>query len=518
MRPLIGSTVLLTRPLRQAAPLAKRLRGLGARVVCAPLIKTVPPRSWAPVDGALGRLDAYDALAFSSANAVDAFFSRARAVLGRTPPRPRRLFAVGSATARALAARGWPAAAVPDRFEGGALARKMGRVRGWRVLIPRAQEAREALPKALRRAGARLDMPVVYRTVPDPRGVRALRTGAGAAADWVALMSPSAVRQLFSSLGSEGARALLARARPASIGPVTSAALRALGAEPAVEARPSTAEGLCRAMARRSARLPDARLAAAVEEALRAAGGCMRRGFLKAKVSYKGRANPVTEADIAAEQAILDVVLRRFPDHDFLTEERAPRSSGSEYVWVIDPIDGTVNFAHGLPHCGASVAVTRRGEVAAGGVYDPFRDELFMAVKGRGSFLNGRRIRVGPAPRLKDALLITGFAYDRHKKASLYSGFVRRFLQRAQDLRRSGSAALDLAWVAAGRLDGFWEFHLSPWDVAAGRLLVEEAGGKVTDFRGRPWGTDLRTWGRRTLASNGRIHRQMQRVLGVSVC
>ncbi|MBI5595896.1 MAG: uroporphyrinogen-III synthase [Elusimicrobia bacterium] len=512
MRPLAGSTVLLTRPLRQAGPLARRLGGLGARVLCVPLIKTVPPPSWAPADRALKRLGAYDALAFTSANAVEAFFARARTGLGRRPARPARLFAVGTATARALAGQGWAAAAVPDRFEGGALARTMGRVRGLRILIPKAQEAREALPAALRRAGARLDMPTVYRTVPDPRGTAALRAGAADRADWVVLMSPSAVSQLFKALGEKRARELLSKARGASIGPVTSAALRARGAEPAVEASLSTAEGLCKAMCRRAAPVPEKRLAACVEAALRAAGRHMRAGFLTAKVSYKGRANPVTEADLAAEQAILDTILGRFPDHDFLTEERAPRASGSEYVWVIDPIDGTLNFAHGYPHCCASVAVTRRGTVVAGGVYDPFRDELFTAVKGKGSFLNGRRIRVGAARRLEDALLITGFAYDRHQKAALYTGFVRRFLERAQDLRRSGSAALDLAWVAAGRLDGFWEFHLNPWDVAAGRLLVEEAGGKVTDFAGRPWG-ELKTWGRRTLATNSRIHREMASVL-----
>ncbi|MDE2290595.1 MAG: inositol monophosphatase [Elusimicrobia bacterium] len=265
-------------------------------------------------------------------------------------------------------------------------------------------------------------------------------------------------------------------------------------------------------MARRCREVPPAELAAALKAALRAAGREMRRGFLKARVSYKGRGNPVTEADLAAEQAVLDVILARFPDHDFLTEERAPRASGADYVWVVDPIDGTVNYAHGFPHSCVSVAAVRRGVAVAAGVYDPFREELFFALKGRGATLNGRPLRVARTPRLEDALLYTGFAYDRHERAALYGGLVRDFLRRAQDLRRSGSAALDLAWLAAGRVDGYWEYHLNPWDVAAGRLLVEEAGGKVTDLDGRPWGA-LSTWGRRTLATNGRLHPAMLRVL-----
>ncbi|TPW20464.1 MAG: myo-inositol-1(or 4)-monophosphatase, partial [Elusimicrobia bacterium] len=298
-----------------------------------------------------------------------------------------------------------------------------------------------------------------------------------------------------------------------SIGPTTSAALRALGAEPSVEARPSTSERLAAAIAEKSAAAPGADLRDVLVRALKAAGREMRRGFLTAKVSFKSRANPVTEADLAAEQAILDVVLRRFPGHDFLTEERAPRASGSDYVWVVDPIDGTVNYAHGFPHSCASVAVVRRGVTLAGGIYDPFRDELFLAERGRGATLNGRPLKVGEAARLGDALLLTGFAYDRHLKAAKYAGYVRKFLERAQDLRRSGSAALDLAWVAAGRVDGYWEFTLNPWDVAAGKLLVEEAGGRVTDFSGRPWSQDPRTWGAQTLASNGKIHRGMLSVL-----
>lgn len=494
----------MTRPRAQAAPLLRRLRSLGARAVAAPLVRTVPPASWAPLDRCLARLAAYDAVVFASANAVEAVFSRP----GRPKP-PRKVFAVGKATAAALSARGWTAAAVPDAFNGAALARRLGRVRGRRILLPRSEIGRPELPDALRRAGARLDAPTAYRTVPDPAGTTALGRALSAGADWVLFASPSAVKAAVSSVGARR----LAGARLASIGPTTSAALRAAGLEPSAEAAESTAEGLAAAVLAKSRAASPAALRSTLVRALRAAGRQMRARFLTAKVSYKGRANPVTEADIAAEEAILAVVLGRFPGHDFLTEERAPRASGSDYVWVIDPIDGTVNYAHGFPHSGVSVAVVRRGTTLVGGVYDPFRDELFLAEKGKGARLNGRPLRVGPAPRLSDALLITGFAYDRHVRAAEYAGYVRDFLERAQDLRRSGAASLDLAWLAAGRLDGYWEFHLSPWDVAAGRLLVEEAGGTVTDFSGRPWSRDPRTWGRETLASNGRIHAGMRKVL-----
>ena len=512
--PLKGLTVLVTRPREQAGPLLKKLTSLGARAVPTPLITTTAPLSWAPLDSALRRLTSYDAAVFASANAVTAFFGRARRVPGRRPAPPARVYAVGPATARALAEAGWRGALLPETFDGKALAKRLGRVRGHRILLPSSDIGREDLGRLLLKAGASLDRPVAYRTVPDRAGAVALRRALAGKADWLTFASPSAVCAFAAALGPKGTARILKSIRTASIGPSTSAALRGLGVEPSLEAKPSTAEALAAAVAAKSAPAPAAALRATVIAALKAAGREMRKGFLTAKVSYKGRANPVTEADLAAEQAILDVVLKRFPTHDFLTEERAPRVSGSDFVWVVDPIDGTVNFAHGFPHSGASVAVTRRGVTVAAGIYDPFRDELFLAEKGKGATLNGRPLRVGPAPKLEDALLITGFAYDRHLKAAKYAGFVRDFLRRAQDLRRSGSAALDLAWVAAGRIDGFWEFHLSPWDVAAGRLLVEEAGGKVTDFSDRPWSTDPRTWGKQTLASNGKIHREMLKVLG----
>ena len=248
-------------------------------------------------------------------------------------------------------------------------------------------------------------------------------------------------------------------------------------------------------------------------DALREGGKHLRRGLGHARISYKaGRANVVTQVDLASEPAVVGVIRRRFPTHDFFAEEKARTSTGSDFVWVIDPLDGTLNFSHSMPVCCVSVAAVERGRAVVGGVYDPFREELFLAEAGHGATLNGRPMSVSRARRLGDSLLVTGFPYDRDKRAGLYSGIVRDFLERGQDLRRSGSAALDLAWTAAGRYDGFWEFCLAPWDVAAGRLLVTEAGGRVTDFSGKPWGT-VDTWGRQTLASNGRIHPAMLTVL-----
>ncbi len=245
-------------------------------------------------------------------------------------------------------------------------------------------------------------------------------------------------------------------------------------------------------------------------DALRAGGRQLKGGFGKARVRYKslGRANALTQVDLAAEKAILRVIRSRFPEHDFLAEERATRRSGAEYLWVIDPLDGTLNFAHGFPVCCVSIALLRGLAPLIGGVYDPFREEFFLAEAGRGATLNGRRIRVSRVRKIEDGLLATGFPYDRDVRATLYSEWVRRFLCRAQDLRRGGSAALDLAWVAAGRLDGYWELRLNPWDVAAGLLLVREAGGNVTDLSGKPW-TALESFGKETVASNGRIQQAM---------
>ncbi|MBI4423660.1 MAG: inositol monophosphatase [Elusimicrobia bacterium] len=256
------------------------------------------------------------------------------------------------------------------------------------------------------------------------------------------------------------------------------------------------------------------RLRRTLVRALRAGGGLLRAGLGRTSYTFKdeGHANVVTPVDLASEQAVLDEIAGSFPRHDFLTEEREARRTGSDWLWVIDPLDGTLNYAHGVPVSCVSIALLREGKPFLGGVYDPFREELFLARSGGGATLNGRRLAVSRVPSLSRALVVVGFPYDRNRRASLYGGLTRDCLRLVQDLRRSGSAALDLSWVAAGRYDGYWEFNLKPWDVAAGRLLIQEAGGKVTDFSGKPWGP-VDVYGRQTLGSNGRVHRELLRLL-----
>ncbi len=247
-------------------------------------------------------------------------------------------------------------------------------------------------------------------------------------------------------------------------------------------------------------------------QALETSGAILRRHFGRARVSLKGRANLLTQADVQSQEAVLSLIRRRFPDHDYLAEEKASKRTGSEHVWVLDPLDGTTNYAHGYPAFCVSIALLRRGRPLLAGVYDPSRDEAFMAEEGRGARLNGKPMRVSRAPKLADSLLVTGFAYDRAERSRYYIEFYRDFMTRCHDVRRSGSAALDLAWIAAGRADGFWEFGLSPWDVAAGLLLVREAGGRVSDFSNGDWAS-LDAFGKQTLATNGKIHAPMLKVI-----
>lgn len=247
-------------------------------------------------------------------------------------------------------------------------------------------------------------------------------------------------------------------------------------------------------------------------QALDRSAAVLKKRFGAVSIHYKGKANLLTQADLESQEAILSLIRRRLPGHDYRAEEKARRDSGSEFCWVIDPLDGTTNFAHGYPVSCVSIALLRRGRPVLAGVHDPFRGERFWAEAGRGARLNGRPMRVSKARKLSQSLLITGFAYDRAQRSRFYTEFYRRFMVRCHDVRRSGSAALDMAWIAAGRADGFWEFNLAPWDVSAGLLLVGEAGGKVTDFAGRPW-PDVDAFGKRTLASNGLIHGQMLKIL-----
>jgi myo-inositol-1(or 4)-monophosphatase len=249
-----------------------------------------------------------------------------------------------------------------------------------------------------------------------------------------------------------------------------------------------------------------------LRRALLRAGGVLSRRFGKVGYRRKGRADLITVADLESQKTILDAIRKDFPGDDYKAEEDEVKLTGAEYLWVIDPLDGTTNFAHGYPASCVSIGVLRRGEPALGGVYDPSRRELFLAEKGKGATLNGRRVRVTGVRRVPDALMITGFAYDRAERPDFYLKRFKAFLTASHGVRRSGSAALDMAWIAAGRADGYWEFRLNPWDVAAGWLLVLEAGGKVTDFSGKPWKT-LAAMGAQTLASNGRVHAEMLRIL-----
>ncbi|WP_440997311.1 inositol monophosphatase family protein [Arhodomonas sp. SL1] len=203
------------------------------------------------------------------------------------------------------------------------------------------------------------------------------------------------------------------------------------------------------------------------------------------QVETKGANDFVSEVDIAAEREIVNTLRRAYPDHGILGEESGGEARG-DYLWVIDPLDGTTNFLHGFPHFAVSIALLHRGVPEAGVIYDPIRQELFTATRGGGATLEGRRMRMRERRSINDALLGTGFPFRHPEHKPAYLGMFADVLDSARDIRRAGSAALDLAYVAAGRLDGFWEIGLNRWDIAAGALLVQEAGGIVTDFTGSP--------------------------------
>lgn len=247
--------------------------------------------------------------------------------------------------------------------------------------------------------------------------------------------------------------------------------------------------------------------------AAREAGGILRdfasRGF---EVTRKGRINLVTEADHASEVHIKELISTHYPDHRILAEESGAsedRETGSDYCWIIDPLDGTTNFAHGLPCYAVSIGISHEGEMVAGVVYDPTRDELFTAQRGEGAQLNSKRIRVSGVEHLEQSLVVSGFPYDVRERMNEYLPAWERFLARAQGVRRLGSASIDMSYVAIGRFDGFWEFNLSPWDTAAGWIIIEEAGGKVTNGKGDRFYNDSPS----LLCTNGLIHAEMLEVL-----
>lgn len=247
-------------------------------------------------------------------------------------------------------------------------------------------------------------------------------------------------------------------------------------------------------------------------EAAREAGAFLKEsvGKVRSVETKKGEErNLVSEIDRRSEQMIIGSIRKRYPAHGILAEESGG-SGSSEYVWVIDPLDGTTNFLHGLPIFCVTIGVQYRGAIVAGVVYDPNTDELFSAELGSGAFLNGTRIHVSGAADLIHSLLVTGFPYDIAQNPDHAVEHFVHFLMRARGIRRLGSAAIDLAYVAAGRFDGFWEVNLNPWDMAAGVLLVREAGGIVTGFGGEPH-TIMK---KQIAASNGMIHAAMLSVLG----
>ena len=249
---------------------------------------------------------------------------------------------------------------------------------------------------------------------------------------------------------------------------------------------------------------------AAIELA-REAGAVLVEGYGRAHVpERKGRIDLVTEYDRRSERLLLERIAQRFPGHAVLAEESGAHAvAGSTVRWVIDPLDGITNFAHNYPFFAVSIAVEVEGRLAAAVVLDPLREELFAAAAGAGATLNGARIRVSDVERIEDALLVTGFSYDVREHPERSVPLFQAFLVRAQGVRRDGSAALNLCYLAAGRFDGFWEGDLSPWDVAAGALIVREAGGMVTDYSGGPFGLDHR----QILAGNRRLHEEMRRLV-----
>ena len=245
-------------------------------------------------------------------------------------------------------------------------------------------------------------------------------------------------------------------------------------------------------------------------EIVRTGGELLREMFDKGvKVEHKGEVDLVTEADRAAEECMVDLLRKRFPDSDILAEEGDYGRRSHERCWVLDPLDGTTNFAHGFPWFAISLGLLEGDEPVAGVIYNPYFEELFVAEKGKGAQLNGRTLRVSTTSRLDQSLLATGFPYDRKSSAANnYDHFVN-FQQAAQACRRPGAAALDFAGVAAGRFDGYWEMKLKPWDMAAGVVMVREAGGIVSDFSG----DELDLFGQEMVASNGLIHTDMLDIL-----
>lgn len=222
-------------------------------------------------------------------------------------------------------------------------------------------------------------------------------------------------------------------------------------------------------------------------------------------IAYKGEINIVTDADRMSEEIITSKIYKKYPTHDILAEESTGTNKGSDFKWIIDPLDGTTNYAHGYPVFCVSIALEKEGEVCLGAVYNPMLDEMFVAERGNGAFLNEKRISVSSTIDLSRSLLATGFPYDIRSDENNNINYFNGMARNVQAVRRAGAAALDMAYVAAGRFDGFWELKLMPWDTAAGWLLIVEAGGMVSDLFDKPFYLQSP----HILASNGKIHDKM---------
>lgn len=240
--------------------------------------------------------------------------------------------------------------------------------------------------------------------------------------------------------------------------------------------------------------------------AAREAGLFLKENINRAhEIEYKGEINIVTDADRGSEEMLMAGISREFPGHDIMSEESRFNDSGAEYRWIIDPLDGTTNYAHGYPVFCVSIALERRGETILGCIYNPMLDELFTAEAGCGAFLNGKRMRVSGIADFSRSFLATGFPYDLRDDRNNNLNYFTALAKRTLAIRRAGSAALDLAYTAAGRFDGFWELKLSAWDTAAGTLMIREAGGTVSDITGRPYSLASPS----LAASNGIIHAEL---------
>ncbi len=251
-------------------------------------------------------------------------------------------------------------------------------------------------------------------------------------------------------------------------------------------------------------------LATAIEAVVRAGDMQMAQFGSHVRVDKKGEIDLVTEVDLAVERMFRALIAERFPDHQVLAEEMGGAAAVPDGpCWVFDPLDGTTNYAHGLPIFCTTLALEIGGVAEIAAVYDANRRELFTAERGGGAFLNGQPLRTSDARSLVDAMLVTGFPYDVHARVAEIVGLFGAFVGRARAVRRLGSAAIDLCWVAAGRMDGFWESDLKAWDIAGGALIVAEAGGRVTGIEGQPFTSR----GGHVLASNGYVHEQMLAVI-----